>query len=183
MQSLYHKTLAELIADANLQISSRDRDKWRLTFPNVGELQGFPQFGKVLIMATDGLLAYYEVGFPSLWLGHLSAFTGPIAKEYVWEDDWDYVRRCHKVRVFKKRDGTYAIIPQDSFMDEYWEQHPRLTENEKLCYAALGDRRMRVSEFDKSLEQLNLVSVQAKRRATQSQDRVKTKRQELLASL
>ena len=102
-----------------------------MTFPNVGQLDGFPQFGNVMIVATDGLLAYYHVDMSGiLFLGHLKAFNGPIAKEYVDEDDWDFERRCRKVHIFKRTDGTIVVIPKDVFWDNYWSKHERIPLNQ-----------------------------------------------------
>ena len=121
------RDMDEFMREYHIQIPLRHRDKWRLLFPNAGQLIGFPHFGNVLILATDGLLAYYHVDFSGqLFLGHLKAFIGPIAKEWVDEDDWDWVNNKRKVNVFKRADGSYAIIPKDSFWDRYWSKHERI---------------------------------------------------------
>ena len=111
-----------------ITISLRHIDKWRMCYPNVGELDGFPHFGRVLIVATDGILAFYHVDESGqLFLGHLKAFNGPIAKQYVDEDDWDWEKRKRKVNVFRRADGSYVIVPKDKFWDAYWSKHERVS--------------------------------------------------------
>lgn len=179
--------------DYDLLIPAARLPKWRLLFPNVGELSGFPHFGNVMICATDGLEAFYHVddsGF--LWKGHLKMFTGPVAKVYIWEDDWDYIGRKRKVDVRKRADGSVVVIPRDSFWQGYWEQHSRMPEWEKELYSQLLTidgvilRRgnLRFEDFDEAREQMELRVVQpgVARSSRKSSDQL-TKRQQILASL
>ncbi len=141
-------------------------------------------------MATDGLEAYYHVdesGF--LWKGHLKAFTGPVAKVYVWEQDWDYEKKKRKVRVFRRFDGSYAIIPQDSFWEQYWEKHPKMPTWERELYDACvtieGHKIYRgnlsFSQFDEAHAQLQLRAAQPS--VAMPRKREQTARQKLLATL
>jgi hypothetical protein len=111
------------------------KSKWRLLYPNRGELDGFPHFHHVLIIATDGVEALYHVGPDELFRGHLHAFNGPVAKEYVDDEDWDFAGRKRRVKVFRRADKTYAIIPQDSFWDSYWAKHSRMSKDEVEVWA------------------------------------------------
>lgn len=187
-----HRSFHDLMLDYDLLVQPARLSKWRLLFPNVGELEGFPNFGSVMICATDGLEAFYHVddsGF--LWKGHLKMFTGPVAKVYVWEDDWDYVNHKRKVDVRKRADGSVVVIPKDSFWQGYWETHSRMPEWEKELYAqclsidgmVLRRGNIRFDALDQAIEQMQL-------RATQSGVAVKrkssgqlTQRQQILASL
>lgn len=164
----------------NVQVSSSDLPKWRWVYPNWGQLTGFPQLGNVVIRATNGLEALFEIDESgTLWRGHLSAFNGPVAKVYVAEEDWDYEKKRRKVNVFRRADGSIVVIPQDSFMDDYWKVHVRLSPNEKECYDRLGCGDMRVVDFDESLRMLNEATAQAV-----AQRRTKpSKRRQLLESL
>lgn len=188
-----HISFHDLMLDYDILIPSARLPKWRLLFPNVGELSGFPHFGNVMICATDGLEAFYHVddsGF--LWKGHLKMFTGPVAKVYIWEDDWDYVGRKRKVDVRKRADGSVVVIPRDSFWQGYWEQHSRMPEWEKELYSQLLTidgvilRRgnLRFEDFDEAREQMELRAAQpgVARSSRKSSDQL-TKRQQILASL
>lgn len=138
----------------NIQITLKKIDKWRVLYPNVGQLDGFPHFGNVFIIATDGILAYYHVDCSGqLFLGHLKAFNGPIAKEFVNEADWDYERRCRKVNVFKREDGSIVVIPQDVFWDAYWSKHPRMTKEEHSIFAEVG-HSIHADQVDEELKKL-----------------------------
>lgn len=176
------------MADFNVQVPPASFPKWRLLFPNVGTLDGFPHLGNVMICATDGLEALYHIDESgTLWRGHLKAFRGPIAKVYVFEEDWDYERNKRKVRVFRRRDGSFAIIPQDSFMESYWDAHPRMSRDEQELYAncitldgmTLRRGNLRFEEFDESLRALRELRATIPLR----KNKIPTKRQQILANL
>lgn len=186
-----HRSFHELMLDYDLLIQPAKLPKWRLLFPNVGELSGFPHFGNVMIAATDGIEAYYHVdesGF--LWKGHLKMFTGPVAKVYIWEEDWDFARRCRKVDVRKRADGSIVVIPRDFFWQGYWEQHPRMPQWEKELWPELLSidgmvirrGRLRFEDFDKTYETMQLRAAQPGVTAKRSSGQL-TKRQQILASL
>ena len=173
-------TIEQLMERYGITINIKQRDNWRILFPNVGELIGFPNFGNVMIMATNGILAYYHVDHSGqLFLGHLRAFTGPIAKEYVDEDDWDFEKRRHKVNVYKRADGTYAIIPKDSFWDAYWEKHERMTHELHQLYCEIG-RSIHADQFDNEYEKL---CVRAQNVPKRNGRGFKTRRQILLEQI
>jgi hypothetical protein len=149
------RSMNELMGAWNVQISNKSLDEWRLTFPNVGQLDGFPHLGNVLLVATNGLLALFDIDDPNaLFLGHLKAFNGPMAKVFVSEEDWDYQRRRRVVKVFRRHDGTYAIIPQDTFADEYWSLHTKMSAEERQLWESIGQGIVPVSEYDKAWEQI-----------------------------
>lgn len=177
------------MADFNVQVPAASFPKWRLLFPNVGTLDGFPHLGAVMICATDGLEALYHIDESgTLWRGHLLMFRGPISKVYVFEEDWDYERNKRKVNVFRRHDGSFAIIPQDSFMESYWSQHARMSRDEIELYAncitidGMEIRRgnLRFEEFDDSL-----IAITTKRAQVSAQRRNSgpTRKQQLLATL
>lgn len=185
-----HVSFHDLMLDYDLLILAARLPKWRLLFPNVGELSGFPNFGNVMICATDGLEAFYHVddsGF--LWKGHLKMFTGPVAKVYVWEEDWDYVARKRKVDVRKRADGSVVVIPRDSFWQGYWEQHSRMSEWEKELYSqlitidgvTLRRGNLRFEDFDEAHKAMQLRAAQPGVARSSSQQT--SKRQQILASL
>lgn len=122
-ESLEYNTFHELHCDLGLTIRAPRQSKWRVLYPNAGMLRGFEHLGTVQILCTDGTEAYFHVGRKTIFHGHLRAFTGPVAKSYVWDCDWDFVRCKRKVSVFKRRDGSYAVIPHDKDMEEYKEMH------------------------------------------------------------
>jgi hypothetical protein len=184
-----HTSFHDLMLDYDLLIPAARLPKWRLLFPNVGELSGFPHFGNVMIAATDGLEAFYHVdGSGFLWKGHLKMFTGPVAKVYVWEEDWDYVARKRKVDVRKRADGSVVVIPRDSFWQGYWEKHSRMPEWEQDLYAQclsidgtiLCSGNIRFVDFNDALEQMQQRATQPGRSRKSGQ---LTRRQEILASL
>lgn len=102
-------TIPDLMREYNWTIPARQRDNWRALYPNVGWHQGY----RCSILATDGLLAAFNYS-GTLVIGHLKNFVGPVAKVEIDERDWDWDRNVRKVSVFKRRDGTVAIIPQDT---------------------------------------------------------------------
>lgn len=186
-----HRSFHDLMLDYDLLIQPAGLAKWRLLFPNVGTLDGFPNFGNVMICATDGLEAFYHVddsGF--LWKGHLKAFSGPVAKVYIWEEDWDYVKHKRKVDVRKRADGSIVIIPRNSFMQEYWERHPRMSEWEKDLYAQclsidgmiIRHGNIRFEDLDQAIEQMQLRAAQPGVARNKSKGQL-SKRQQILASL
>lgn len=130
--TLDYATFHELACDLGGRLLIRpDRlAKWRVVYPNAGDLEGFEHLGQVLILCTDGTEAYFHVGRDTIFHGHLKAFNGPVAKVYVWACDWDFVNHKRKVSVFKRADGTVTVIPRDKDMEEYREMHP--------SYARLG---------------------------------------------
>jgi hypothetical protein len=185
-----HRSFHDLMLDYDLLIRPASLPKWRLLFPNVGELSGFPHFGNVMITATDGLEAFYHVddsGF--LWKGHLKMFTGPVAKTYVWEEDWDYVGRKHKVDVRKRADGSVVVIPRDSFWQGYWKKHPRTEQWEKDLWAQLltiagmtvHRGNIRFADFDEAYEAMQQHSLSAS--PARPRKKEMTKRQRILATL
>lgn len=185
-----HRSFHDLMLDYDLLIQPAKLSKWRLLFPNVGTLDGFPHFGNVMICATDGLEAFYHIddsGF--LWKGHLKMFSGPVAKVYVWEEDWDYVNHKRKVDVRKRADGTMVVIPRDSFMQDYWERHPRMPEWEKDLYAqCLSIDGMILRRGNIRFEDLNEAIETMQQRAAQPGVARRTKgqlskRQQILANL
>lgn len=187
-----HTSFHDLMLDYDLLIPPARLSKWRLLFPNVGELSGFPHFGNVMICATDGLEAFYHVddsGF--LFKGHLKAFTGPVAKVYIWEDDWNYVAQKRKVDVRKRADGSVVVIPRDSFWQGYWEQHPRMPEWEKDLWSQLltidGGKvyygNIRFEDFDLAFEQMQTRSAQPGVARSSRKSGQLTQRQQILATL
>jgi hypothetical protein len=185
-----HHSFHDLMLDYDLLIPPARLAKWRLLFPNVGELSGFPHFGNVMIAATDGLEAFYHVddsGF--LWKGHLKAFSGPVAKVYVWEEDWDYVNHKRKVDVRKRADGSIVVIPRDSFWQEYWEKHPRTEQWEKDLWSQLLTidgmtihwGNIRFADFDEAHTEMQQRSSSAS--PARPRKKEMTKRQRILATL
>lgn len=182
-----HRSFHDLMIDYDLLIQPAKLAKWRLLFPNAGELDGFPHFGLVQICATDGLEAFYHIGTDDyLWKGHLKAFNGPVAKTYVWEEDWDYENRKRKVNVFRRGDGSLVIIPRDSFMDAYWEKHTKLPQWERDLYAncltidgmLLRRGQTRFEDLADALEQMR-----ERYAKPESGPRQPSRRQQILASL
>jgi hypothetical protein len=174
------RSLDILIATYRLTIPQKTRDNWRWTFPNTGYLKGFEDvFTCCFIHATDGLLAYFRVDDSgSLFLGHLSNFIGPVAKEYVWEDDWNWEKNTRAVNVFKRADGSIVVIPKDTTMDRYWGKCSRLSKEEHELYARLGNgiNLQELLEAEKHLQQPT-------KPKTYTDGKVKSKRQQLLDSL
>lgn len=180
-----HSSFLELMADFNVQVPPASFPKWRLLFPNVGTLDGFPNLGSVMICATDGLEALYHIDESgTLWRGHLLMFRGPVSKVYVFEEDWDYEKNKRKVRVFRRHDGSFAIIPQDTFMESYWSVHPRMSKDEKELYERYGMEAGRgtlnFADIDESLRALRERGSQV---SAQRKNSGPTKRQQLLATL
>lgn len=185
-----HRSFHDLMLDYDLLIQPTGLSKWRLLFPNVGTLDGFPHFGNVMICATDGLEAFYHVddsGF--LWKGHLKAFSGPVAKVYVWEEDWDFEKHKRKVDVRKRADGSIVVIPRNSFMQEYWERHSRMPEWEQHLYAdclsidgmVLRRGSGRFEDIDQAIE---MMQTRAQPGVVKSRSKTQlTQRQQILASL
>jgi hypothetical protein len=169
-----------LIEQYNLTIPNRQRDNWRWTFPNVGYIRGFEHFGNVFIHATNGILAYYRIDESgSLWLGHVSSFVGPIAKEYVYEEDWDWIRNTRKVNVFKRADGSIVVIPKDVFWDHYWNKHQRMSKEEHAIYCEVG-HSITIADVDGNIAKLQVKTFSGDKRVGYKE---KSKRQKLLDTL
>jgi hypothetical protein len=174
-------SLETVIATYSLTIPNKQRDNWRWTFPNTGELIGFERFGFAMIHATNGILAYYRVDDSgSLWLGHLACFTGPIAKEYVFEEDWDYENHKRRVSVFKRKDGSIVIIPKDWLMDWYWSKCDRMSQEEHKVWAEVG-HSITIAQVEEHLKRLGETKTFKGERVVRKEEL--TKRQKLLATI
>lgn len=177
-----HRDFLDLASDYNLIVPQKQYDNWRLLYPNLGEIDGFDHFGLglVAICATNGIEAYFKVDESgTLWRGHLRSFNGPIAKEYVWPEDWDYEKRKRKVKVFRRADGTFAIIPQDSFNEQYWSKHQRMSQDELNIWAEVGYGRLNIRDVDKQLELL----WETRNVTKKATPKKKSRQQEILAKL
>ena len=154
--------------------------KWRLLYPNAGELRGLEHLGTVLILATDGCEAFFHVNDTYILHGHLANFNGPISRVYVFPEDWDFTRHRRRVNVFARGDGTYAVIPKDTFWDEYWSMHIRMTEHERNLYAntvVIKDGQVYVTEdFAKIDEALGQLATSLHTKPKRGQQSPRTKR-------
>ena len=160
--------------DFSVVLPLQEIDNWRSLYPNGGYIRGLEHLHVQNILATNGCLALFHTpGRRNAWFGHLSNFLGPVAKEFVPDEDWDWKRNTRQVKVFRRKDGTCAIIPQDTLREEYFEGKTRMSKMEIELYAALGATKMLPCEFETALEEL---TVRAKP-VTQST------RQAILASL
>lgn len=149
------RTILELQADYGWQIPRATRDAWRPLWPNLGELRGLDELGRVRIVATDGCLAAFLTNSgASLLVGHLANFIGPVAKEEVHEEDWNFDRNTRVVKVFRRKDGSCAIIPQDTFLVSYFEQHPRLDAIERQVYEGIGYGVIAPQDFENTVARL-----------------------------
>lgn len=113
-----HRYLSDLLAAFGTTLQTKDIRKWHLVHPARGYLQGI---GNVVILATDGLLALFYDGSNTLLDGHKEWFFGPVSRHYIDEEDWDFDENKQRVNVFRRNDGTFAILPTDWVMKDYWE--------------------------------------------------------------
>lgn len=135
-------------------------------------------------MATDGLLAaFVQCGQPqngqpeglerhsieglekgrreavvkpnlSFLLGHLRNFEGPVAKEHVFDVDWDWERNTRRVNVFKRKNGTFVILPCDSEARSYWEEHTKCSDVEHALFQSLAVDQISRVECEEALARL-----------------------------
>ena len=180
---LYYDNLTDLLRNVEIPLPPARLAKWRWVFPNTGTLRGLEHLGTVAILCTDGCEAYFHVGGDQVLHGHLKNFIGPVTKEYVWEQDWDWEKNRRKVSVFRRHDGTYAIIPRDKEKEEYWSKHSKYTQDEKDLFDRIG--QMLGHDNEQALELLkNFGSIVVQARSEPKPKRQsKSRQREILATL
>lgn len=135
-------------------------DEWRLTAQN---LVVHGMFGPSVTLATNGVLVVIDNGDIAPHVTHVGNLRGPVLRTPCAIVDWDWDRNARRVNVYRRRDGTVAVVPTDEWRDGIGH---RVSREELELEAALGCGALRAEDFDTALAQLCEARNPGTRRAT-----------------